>query len=57
MYNRAMTTHRAFQNLVDELFQHVEDIEPVAEYAEYDAEAVEYDAAIEAGCYPSELLT
>ena len=55
MYNKNMTTNREFQNLVDDLFERMDDVDPDA-YAEYGAEAVEYDAAIEAGYYPSEVM-
>ena len=58
MYTKNMTTNREFQNIVDDLFDRMEDMDPDADAdAEYDAEAVEYDAAIDGGYYPSELLT
>ena len=48
-------TNRELQTLVDDLFERMDDMDPDA-YAEYDADQVEYDAAIEAGYYPSEVL-
>lgn len=52
-------TDREFQNVVDDIFRHLEDIEPYAyaEYAELDAEIdAKYYAAIDADSYPSEVL-
>ena len=42
-----MMTNRELQNTLEELFRQLEDLEPVAEYDEYDAEYIAEYAEID----------